>query len=78
MQFQTDLLGIPVDRPEEKESTALGAALMAAISLGVYEEKEIEEIRKSERHFLPAEETIEAQNAFRRYQTVLRAAIEME
>lgn len=34
MQFQADVLGIAVNRPAERESTALGAALMAAVSLG--------------------------------------------
>jgi glycerol kinase len=36
MQFQADLLGIPVLRPKVIETTALGAALLAGIGAGVY------------------------------------------
>jgi glycerol kinase len=37
MQFQADLLGIPVLRPKIIETTALGAAYLAGLSVGVYE-----------------------------------------
>jgi glycerol kinase len=36
MQFQADLLGIPVERPSSVEITALGAALMAGIGAGLW------------------------------------------
>ena len=36
MQFQADLLGIPVLRPQVVETTALGAAYLAGLSCGVY------------------------------------------
>lgn len=36
MQFQADLLGIPVERPDMVETTALGAAGLAGISSGVW------------------------------------------
>ena len=36
MQFQADLLGIPVIRPKVIETTALGAAYLAGLSCGVY------------------------------------------
>ena len=36
MQFQADLLGIPVVRPQVIETTALGAAYLAGLSCGVY------------------------------------------
>jgi len=36
MQFQADLLGIPVVRPQVTETTALGAAYLAGLSCGVY------------------------------------------
>jgi glycerol kinase len=37
MQFQADLLGIPVDVPEINETTALGAAYLAAIGIGDFD-----------------------------------------
>jgi len=36
MQFQADILGIPVLLPEVRESTALGAAYLAGLSTGIY------------------------------------------
>jgi glycerol kinase len=36
MQFQADVLGIPVERPDMVETTALGAAGLAGIALGVW------------------------------------------
>ncbi len=38
MQFQADLLGIPVVRPKVVETTALGAAFLAGLSCGVYQD----------------------------------------
>ncbi|MDR7271099.1 glycerol kinase [Pelomonas saccharophila] len=40
MQFQADLLGIPVLRPKVIETTALGAALLAGLGVGLYESTE--------------------------------------
>jgi glycerol kinase len=36
MQFQSDILGIPVERPDNVETTALGAAGLAGLALGVW------------------------------------------
>ena len=36
MQFQADLLGIPVVRPQVTETTALGAAYLAGLACGIY------------------------------------------
>jgi glycerol kinase len=36
MQFQADLLGLPVERPDLVETTALGAAGLAGLALGVW------------------------------------------
>ena len=40
MQFQADLLGIPVVRPQVIETTALGAAYLAGLAVGVYRNKD--------------------------------------
>ena len=45
MQFQADLLGIPVERPRMIETTALGAAFLAGLAGGVWSSRE--EISKS-------------------------------
>ncbi len=54
MQFQADLLGIPVVRPLVTETTALGAAYLAGLSTGVYKSTtELSELWRAERRFLP-------------------------
>ena len=40
LQFQADVLGIPVERPDMVETTALGAAALAGLALGVWREPE--------------------------------------
>ena len=45
MQFQADLLGVPVERPRMVETTAFGAAFLAGLAVGVWKDRE--EIRKS-------------------------------
>jgi len=44
MQFQADLIGIPLIRPENIETTALGAAYLAGLASGVWDS--VEEIRE--------------------------------
>ena len=39
MQFQADILGVPVDRPKVTETTALGAAYLAGLAVGVWTNK---------------------------------------
>ena len=54
MQFQADLLGIPVLRPKVTETTALGAAYLAGLAVGVY--KNLDELSAQwqvERRFVP-------------------------
>jgi glycerol kinase len=54
MQFQADLLGIPVVRPAITETTALGAAYLAGLSCGVFSgSEELEKLWKAERRFTP-------------------------
>lgn len=54
MQFQADMLNVSVDRPKNVETTALGAAYLAGLAVGVYKDKhEIESNRKSDTVFLP-------------------------
>jgi glycerol kinase len=54
MQFQADLLGIPVERPAILETTALGAAAMAAFHAGVWSHESFLAQRQVDRVFEPA------------------------
>ena len=43
MQFQADMLGVPVVRPKVAETTALGAAYVAGLAVGFW--KDLDELR---------------------------------
>ncbi|MBP6898648.1 MAG: glycerol kinase GlpK [Burkholderiaceae bacterium] len=54
MQFQADLLGIPVVRPRVTETTALGAAYLAGLASGVWRDTDqLAALWQAERRFLP-------------------------
>ena len=55
MQFQSDILGVRVDRPQIAETTAMGAAFLAGLAVGFWKDKEeIAEKWKVDRSFAPA------------------------
>jgi glycerol kinase len=54
MQFQSDILGAEVERPEVVESTALGAAYFAGIQSGIWKKEDILKNRKVEKCFKPS------------------------
>ena len=55
MEFQADILSIPVIRPQYVETTAMGAAYLAALSAGIYTStEEIKKACQAERSFLPS------------------------
>ena len=57
MQFQADLLGVPVVRPRQLESTAQGAAYLAGLAIGFWQdEAEIASLWKADRVFEPSME----------------------
>ncbi|MBL7858249.1 MAG: glycerol kinase GlpK [Cyclobacteriaceae bacterium] len=53
MQFQADILGTEVERPDIIESTALGAAYLAGIQIGLWKKSDIVRNRKIQKTFLP-------------------------
>lgn len=55
MQFQTDILGIPLVRPTCTETTALGAAYLAGVAVGIWSSKwDIEALWSKGREFQPS------------------------
>jgi glycerol kinase len=59
MQFQADILGTEVERPEVIESTALGAAYLAGIQSGLWQKEEILTNRKVQKRFTPAMDEVQ-------------------
>ncbi len=55
MQFQSDVLGVPVSRPQQLEATALGAAYLAGLGIGYWESLEAVSLHRREaRRFAPS------------------------
>ncbi len=75
MQFQADLLGIPVLRPQVTETTALGAAYLAGLSTGVYRNTgEISQLWQIERRFEPSISPDAAATLMQRWERAVRQA----
>lgn len=73
MQFQADLLGIPVVRPAVIETTALGAAYLAGLSSGVYgSTAELSQLWRAERRFLPTLGKARAHELMERWERAVR------
>lgn len=54
LQFQANLSGVPVVRPKVIETTALGAAQLAGLGVGFWNEKDLARMRSVDRIFKPA------------------------
>ena len=65
MQFQSDILGTEVERPEVIESTALGAAYLAGIQIGWWKKGDIIKNRKIQRRFVPRMENAAREKLYR-------------
>jgi glycerol kinase len=73
MQIQADVLGIAVERPVVRETTALGAALLAGLATGFFADADaVAGARRVERTFLPRID----EAARRRMLTTWRGAVE--
>ena len=76
MQFQADLLGIPVVRPAVVETTALGAAYLAGLATGVYRNTdELSGLWRTERRFLPTLAPARAQELMARWEHAVRQTV---
>ncbi|MCW5548963.1 MAG: glycerol kinase GlpK [Opitutaceae bacterium] len=73
MQFQADLLRVPVVRPSTVETTALGAAYLAGLAVGFWKDRaEIAALWAANRRFRPAGST----GAMRRLHAAWQRAVE--
>ncbi|MBX7258857.1 MAG: glycerol kinase, partial [Candidatus Hydrogenedentes bacterium] len=75
MQHQADVLGIPVVRGETIETTALGAAFLAGLGVGVWKGKdELRSTWKPEREFAPKWNAFERNSEVSRWQNAIKMA----
>jgi glycerol kinase len=75
-QFQSDMLGVPVLRPGIGETTALGAAYLAGLAVGVWDSREqIARMWQLERRFEPMMGESEREGLYGGWQAAVNATI---
>ncbi|MBX2916927.1 MAG: glycerol kinase GlpK [Cyclobacteriaceae bacterium] len=72
MQFQADILGTAVERPEVIESTALGAAYLAGIQIGLWKKEDILKNRRIEKEFTPTMNTAQRDKLYQGWQKAVK------
>lgn len=76
MQFQADILGVPVDRPQVIETTALGAAYLAGLAVGVWKSKdELRHSWKLQNRFVPEMEPEKAAGYYKGWRKAVKHAM---
>jgi len=74
MQFQSDILDVPVERPEINETTALGAAYLAGLAVGYWKSKdEIRDRWNLEKQFDPKMDETKRDDLYKGWQTAVKA-----
>jgi glycerol kinase len=65
MQYQADILGKPIVRPVDVETTALGVAYLAGLATGFWKSlEELESFWRAERRFEPAMPASDRERAY--------------
>ncbi len=68
MQFQADILDTEVHRPEVIESTAMGAAFLAGIQVGLWNQSDIDQNRPMDRIFKPTFDRVKRKKLYAQWQ----------
>jgi glycerol kinase len=72
MQFQADILNVPVERPVVVETTAMGAAYLAGIYLQWWDSRIIVADRKIDREFIPLMDAGRRQTLYHKWQDAVK------
>lgn len=76
MNFQSDILGVPVERPEINETTALGAAYLAGIAVGFWDGQEnIAKKWKLDKEFEPTMSSDDSLKLYQGWQKAIEATM---
>lgn len=75
MQFQADLLGVPVLRPKDTEITAKGSALLAGLKIGLYDDTTMQNSWQVERIFEPIMTNELREQHLTKWQNVINRAL---
>ena len=75
MQFQSDVLGVAISRPAFVESTAMGAAFLAGLGAGVWQDTtQIRAVWKEQRRFWPTKERASIEAHLQRWNAAVAKA----
>jgi len=78
MQFQADILNIPVSRPKNTESTALGTAFLAGLSTGFWTEEMILQEEPNQDLFVPEMDAIERTRLYKAWISAVKKCLSDE
>ena len=77
MQFQADVLGVPVVRPAVAETTALGAAFAAGLATGFWsDEAELRERWREERRWDPAADPADVERGLTQWRRAVERSLD--
>jgi len=77
MQFQSDILNVNIDRPKIVETTALGAAYLAGLAVGFYDNlSNIKNNCKSDKHFTPSMEDEKRKKLYKGWEKSVSRALD--
>ena len=75
-QFLADMVQVDIQRPTNMESTALGAAFLAGLQLGIYADiDEVSQLKAIERVFTPTIDTNIRQACLKRWQAAVKSTL---
>lgn len=75
MQFQADLLGVPVLRPKDTEITAKGAAILAGLNIGLYDNRVMKDSWEIDRCFEPTMSADKRNQHLQKWQEAVNRAL---
>jgi glycerol kinase len=79
MQFQADLLGVPVTRPTIVESTARGASFLAGLATGFWrDQSELQDTFKLDRKFEPGIDEAKRTKLYAGWKKAVQRAMDWE
>jgi glycerol kinase len=79
MQFQADVLGVPVQRPVVAETTALGAAYLAGLAVGYWtDQRDVARNWALDREFTPAMPEAERERIYGRWKKAVTRSLAWE
>ena len=76
MQFQSDILGVPIVRPRVIETTALGAAMLAGRAVGLWTDNDLAAVASVEKQFTPRMPEAERAGYIRNWQRAVKRSAE--